>query len=120
MRTTLLRAVIVGAALALVSISNVASAAGVKKITLKAKKYDWIPASIQVKVGQPVELTLVSLDVPHAISSQDLGIPSTHFKKNQPAKVTFTPAETGTFRFKCSKYCGGGHKRMLGQIVVVP
>lgn len=119
MRTTWLRAAIAGAVLAL-SIGGNAEAAEVRKITLKANKYDWIPASIQVKVGQPVELTLVSLDVPHAISSQQLGIPSTHFKKNQPAKVTFTPGEAGTFKFKCSKYCGSGHKKMVGQIVVVP
>ncbi len=92
----------------------------VRKITLQAKKYDWIPASLQLKVGQPVELTLISLDVPHGISSRELGIPPTNFKKDQPAKIVFTPTETGTFRFKCSKYCGGGHRRMLGQVVVVP
>ena len=120
MRTTWLRALIAGASLAWLAIPTLASASEVRKITLKANKYDWIPASIQVKVGQTVELTLVSLDVPHAIASQQLGIPSTHFKKNQPAKVTFTPTETGTFRFKCSKYCGSGHKKMVGQIVVVP
>ena len=119
MRKTWLRAALAVAVLALSAVSG-ASAVAVKKITLKANKYDWIPATIQVKVGQPVELTLISLDVPHAISSQQLGIPSTHFKKNQPGKVVFTPAEVGTFRFKCSKYCGSGHKKMVGQIVVVP
>ena len=115
-----LRTVIAIASLALVSVSNVASAVTVKKFTLQAKKFEWIPASIQVKVGQPVELTLISLDVPHGISSRDLGIPPTTFKKDQPATVAFTPTETGTFSFKCSKYCGGRHKRMTGQIVVVP
>lgn len=120
MRKTSLLVVIVGAALALASVPGVASGAAVKKITLQAKKFDWIPASIQVKVGQPVELTLVSLDVPHGISSRDLNIPPTTFKKDQPAKVTFTPTEAGTFSFKCSKYCGSKHKKMLGQIIVVP
>ncbi|HXU29051.1 MAG TPA: cupredoxin domain-containing protein [Thermoanaerobaculia bacterium] len=120
MSKTLIRAVIAGAALVLVSASNVASAAPVKKVTLQAKKFDWIPASIEVKVGQPVELTLISLDVPHGISSRDLNIPPTTFKKDQPAKVTFTPTETGTFSFKCSKYCGSKHRKMTGQIVVVP
>ncbi|HEV7669802.1 MAG TPA: cupredoxin domain-containing protein [Thermoanaerobaculia bacterium] len=120
MRERLFRVVIVVAALALGSVSSVSAAPQVRKITLKAKKYEWIPASIQVKVGQPVELTLISLDVLHGLSSRELNIPPTNFKKNQPAKINFTPTETGTFRFKCSKYCGGGHKRMLGEIVVVP
>jgi cytochrome c oxidase subunit 2 len=115
-----LRAVIAVAALALVSVASVASGVVVRKITLQAKKFEWIPASIQVKVGQPVELTLVSLDVAHGLSSRELNIPPTTFRKNQPAKVTFTPTETGTFSFKCSKYCGNAHRRMLGQIVVVP
>jgi cytochrome c oxidase subunit 2 len=115
-----LRTVIVGAALALVSVASVASGAEVKKFTLQAKKFEWIPASIQVKVGQPVELTLVSLDVPHGISSRDLNISPTIFRKNQPATVTFTPTEPGTFSFKCSKYCGTSHKKMTGQVVVVP
>ena len=106
MRMTLLMRTVIAVALALVSASNVASAAEVKKVTLQAKKFEWIPASIQVKVGQPVELTLISLDVPHGISSRDLNIPPTTFKKDQPAKVTFTPTEPGTFSFKCSKYCG--------------
>ncbi len=108
------------AALALLSLPSAAPAAEARKITLQAKKYEWIPASIQVKVGQPVELTLISLDVDHGISSREAGIPPTNFKKGKPVTVTFVPAETGTFRFKCSKYCGGGHRKMLGQIVVVP
>jgi cytochrome c oxidase subunit 2 len=116
----LLRTVIVVASLALVSVASVASAAVVRKVTLQAKKFEWIPASIEVKVGQPVELTLVTLDVPHGISSRDLNIPPTTFRKGQPATVTFTPTEPGTFSFKCSKYCGNSHRKMTGQIVVVP
>ncbi len=118
MQKTSFRAVIALAALALVAVS--AAAVEPRKITLQAKKFDWIPASIRVKVGQPVELTLISLDVPHGISSRELGIPATTFKKDQPAKVLFTPTEVGTFRFKCSKYCGSAHRKMLGEIVVVP
>ncbi|MEP7013791.1 MAG: cupredoxin domain-containing protein, partial [Acidobacteriota bacterium] len=83
-------------------------------------KFEWIPASIEVKVGQPVELTLISLDVPHGISSRDLNIPPITFRKNQPATITFTPTAPGTFSFKCSKYCGNSHKKMTGQVVVVP
>jgi len=91
-----------------------------RKITLQAKKYDWLPATVQIKVGETVELTLESLDVPHGLLCRELGIPATTFEKGKPAKVTFTAQEPGSFRFKCSKYCGSKHREMIGSIVVVP
>ena len=34
--------------------------------------------------------------------------------------VSFTPDKPGTYEFKCARFCGMGHGRMKGEIVVGP
>ena len=52
--------------------------------------------------------------------SKDLGLEKVVFSKDQSATVKFTPSKAGTFRFKCAKFCGMGHGKMKGEIVVTP
>jgi len=111
---------IAGAALWLAVAIGAAAQKPPRKITLQAKKFEWVPAIVQVRAGETVELTLESLDVPHGLICRELSIPATTFEKGKPAKVIFTAEEPGTFRFKCSKYCGSAHHKMTGSIVVVP
>ncbi len=91
-----------------------------RKITVTAKKFEWSPAKIEVKVGETIELILESEDVKHGFSCKDLGIQKVKFKTGEPATVTFTPDKPGTYRFKCAHFCGKGHRRMRGEIVVLP
>jgi cytochrome c oxidase subunit II len=90
-----------------------------QKITVKAKKYEFDPATIEVKVNQPVEITFESEDTKHGFEQKDLGIEKVVFDKDAPQTVKFTPTKTGTYQFKCAKFCGMGHSGMKGQIVVV-
>jgi len=39
-------------------------------------------------------------------------------KKGEPSIIEFTPDKAGTFPFKCSIFCGMGHRGMKGTIVV--
>jgi cytochrome c oxidase subunit II len=91
----------------------------VHHITLQARQFEWSPAEVQAKVGETVELTLESLDEEHGFESAQLQIRRITFKKGEPAKVTFKAEKAGTYGFKCGHYCGSGHRRMRGQIVVV-
>lgn len=88
----------------------------VKEFTVTAKKFDFSPASINVKEGDTVKLTINSLDVPHGFAIDELGI-----KKDLPVgstTVEFTATKKGTFRFYCSLFCGSGHREMEGKLVV--
>ena len=88
----------------------------VKEFTMTAKKFEFSPASITVKEGDKVKLTINSLDVPHGFSIDELDI-----KKDLPVGTTtveFTASKKGTFRFYCSLFCGTGHKEMEGQLIV--
>jgi cytochrome c oxidase subunit 2 len=91
-----------------------------QKITVTAKKYEFSPAKIEVKVGQPVELTFQSEDTKHGFECKELGIEKVVFDKDKPETVTFTPEKPGTYEFKCAKFCGMGHGKMKGSIVVSP
>ena len=91
-----------------------------RKIEVTAKKYEFDMSRIEAKVGETVELTLNSLDTKHGFECKDLGIKKVTFEQGKPATVTFTAAKAGTYEFKCANFCGMGHGRMKGQIVVVP
>jgi len=89
-----------------------------QKITVTAKKYEFAPSTIEVKAGQPVEITFQSEDTKHGFECKALGIEKVVFEKDKPETVTCTPEKPGTYEFKCAKFCGMGHSKMKGQIVV--
>ena len=89
-----------------------------RKIDLTAKKFAFSPSRIEVKAGETVELDLNSIDTKHGFECKELGIKKLTFEKNKPATVTFTATTPGVFEFKCANFCGFGHGKMKGQIVV--
>ena len=91
-----------------------------RKIEITAKKFEFSPKRIEVKVGEAIELTANSADTKHGFECKELGIKKVTFEKEKPATITFTASQPGTYEFKCTHFCGLGHGKMKGQIVVVP
>ena len=91
-----------------------------RKVEITAKKYEFDVPRIEVKVGETIELTLTSVDTKHGFECKDLGIKKVTFENGKPASVTFTATTAGTYEFKCANFCGMGHGRMKGQIIVSP
>lgn len=89
-----------------------------RKITVTAKKYEFSPSRIELKVGEPVEILFQSEDTKHGFSCKELGLEKVVFTKEEPQTVRFTPDKPGTYPFKCAKFCGLGHGKMKGEIVV--
>jgi cytochrome c oxidase subunit II len=108
--------------LLLLALTGIASAVAgqTRKIEVVAHKFAFEPSRIEVKVGEPVEITFRSQDTKHGFTSKQLGIEKVVFSKDEPATVTFTPKTAGTYPFKCAKFCGLGHGKMKGEIVVTP
>ena len=92
-------------------------AAPVHEIQMTAKKYKFDPSTITVKKGERVRLIITALDHDHGIKIEAYGI-NQLLKKGDPATVEFTADKAGVFPFRCSKYCGFGHGRMKGKIIV--
>ena len=90
------------------------------QITITAQKYQFEPARIEVKSGEPVVITLVSEDGKHGFICKGLKLHNDPFKEGHPGKITFTAGAPGTYEFKCDHLCGTGHHRMKGEIVVLP
>jgi cytochrome c oxidase subunit 2 len=113
-----------GAAVLLVAAALVASgqqapgASEPRKITVTAKKYEFNPSKIELKVGEPVEITFEAQDTTHGFTCKELGVAKVVFEKGKTETVKITPEKPGTYEFKCAKFCGFGHGKMKGQIVV--
>jgi cytochrome c oxidase subunit 2 len=88
-----------------------------KVIRITAKKFEFSPAKITVKVGKPIVLEFVSLDRKHGVNSTELGIRA-DIKPGKPIRIRLVPAKTGTFEYHCDVFCGDGHEEMSGTIVV--
>ncbi len=87
------------------------------EIQMTARKYEFTPSTIHAKAGQPVELIITAVDHEHGFKIDALHI-NKKLPKGQPVTVEFTPTEAGTFPFECSHFCGLGHGKMKGELIV--
>jgi cytochrome c oxidase subunit 2 len=74
---------------------------------------------LRVPVGQPIELVMTSRDVIHSFF-----VPSFRLKQDVvPGRMTtlwFRSDKPGEYDLLCAEFCGAGHSRMRGRILVVP
>ena len=88
-----------------------------QEIKITAKRFQYSPNAIEVKMGIPVRLILTSLDTTHGFSLPDFKVEKTIAPGKQTI-VEFTPDKIGEFHFHCSVYCGSGHGGMHGKLIV--
>ncbi|MBO1325523.1 cytochrome c oxidase subunit II [Acetobacter sp. TBRC 12305] len=74
--------------------------------------------ALHVPLGRPVQLLLTSEDVIH-----DFSIPALRIKHDvlprRYQSLWFTATQVGAFRFYCTQFCGIGHSRMTGTLIVL-
>ncbi len=92
---------------------------GAQVIQVTAKKFEFSPAVIELKVGVPVVLEVTSLDRKHGFALPDFKIDE-QVEAGGVTRIRFVPDHPGTFAFHCSVFCGSGHEDMGGTIVVKP
>ncbi len=86
-------------------------------VQVTAKKFEYSPNVITVKKGVPVVLEFTSLDRVHGFNCPALGI-RTDINPGKVNRLEFTPQKVGTFDFHCDNFCGTGHDKMTGKLVV--
>ena len=91
--------------------------AGVHEFKMTARKYQFDPNTLTVRKGEKVRLVITALDRDHGFKLEAFGI-NQKLIKGDPTTIEFTADKAGTFPFQCSEFCGLGHGRMKGKLVV--
>jgi len=87
-------------------------------IPITARKFEYEPAELTLKLNEPVLFQLKSADVVMGFSVPDFGVRGTIIP-GQVTEVAMTPTKTGEFIFLCDVFCGTGHENMEGTMRVV-
>lgn len=91
----------------------------VKTIDVAASRFQFEPATITVTQGERVRLRLHSRDRTHAFAIKAFRVKTLIPKAGDVVTVEFVADKAGSFDFTCAEYCGAGHARMKGRLVVV-
>lgn len=91
----------------------------VREIRMTVRKYEYQPNVVRVKQGERLRILLTALDRKHGFQIKELGI-KTDVEKGKETVVEFVAAQSGEFQFKCSVFCGLGHGRVKGRLIVEP
>ena len=92
--------------------------APVKEIEVSAKKYEFTPAEIEVPLNTLLRLHLKATDKEHGFELKSVKESCVKFKPGAPVTVEFYADKAGEFEFNCCKFCGTGHGKMKGKIIV--
>jgi cytochrome c oxidase subunit 2 len=89
----------------------------VQEVHVMAHRYSFSPEELTVKAGVPVRLLVSSDDTDHGISIPELAIEQA-VTRGRVTTIEFTPNTPGRYEFSCAVYCGPGHDRMHGVLIV--
>ena len=87
-------------------------------IKVVARKFEFTPAEIALKKGEPVTLELTTEDVTMGFAAKDFNV-DVEIAPGKVTAVRLVPDREGTFDFVCDVFCGDGHEDMGGRIRVV-
>lgn len=105
----------------------------VQVIDLSAKKFEFTPAEIRVKQGAHVQIKLHPTDREHGLKLKTqaegaekgapaglriIGPEEIKVRENQEGVLEFVAEKPGTYEFACAKFCGFGHGKMKGKLIV--
>ena len=91
----------------------------VRTVEVTAGEYKFEPAVVEVTEGERVVLKARTTDgKKHGLAIKELGVKTALPKTGEVVSIEFTAGAPGTYTIACSVYCGGGHSRMKGRLVV--
>lgn len=83
---------------------------------LVARMWSWYPV-LKLRRGETYRVHLSSLDLQHGFSLQPLNM-NFQVLPGYDHVLTLTPTSTGEFTIVCNEFCGVGHDKMVGKILV--
>lgn len=85
---------------------------------MTAKKYEFSPSTVEVSAGTKIIFKIKALDRSHGFEIEGVKDSCVKIKKGETATVEYLAEKPGTVEFRCCSYCGFGHGRMKGKIVI--
>lgn|SRR5262245_16449990 len=101
-----------------VALQALAADVPARTIEVTASRFSFEPAAIEVEEGQQVRLEIHSADGTHGFAIKEYGLKTKIPKGGEVVRVEFVATKPGSFEFACSEYCGSGHRRMKGTLLV--
>ena len=86
-------------------------------IAITAKRFEFSPKEITLRLGETVKLQLTTEDVTHGLFAKPLGIDAV-IAPGKTTEVVVTPKVAGRYTTICDHFCGAGHGGMKMTIVV--
>ena len=84
-----------------------------KEIVIEASEFKFSPATLTVKKGEPIKLTLKNVGkMPHDFVVDELGIRTKKIAGGDTDTIVFTPEQAGVFEY----YCSVGSHRAMGMV----
>ena len=99
--------------------SGVRAAQQPRVIAVTAKRFEFSPKEITLKLGETVTLQLTTEDGTHGFFAKPLGIDEV-IVPGKTTEVVVTPKAAGRYTTICDHFCGVGHGAMKMTIVVEP
>lgn len=86
-------------------------------VTVLARRFEIEPAEIAVAANRQLILQVAALDFPHGFAMPDFGI-RVDLVPGKSVELKLTPRTPGRFHYLCDNFCGEGHDRMSGILIV--
>jgi cytochrome c oxidase subunit 2 len=86
-------------------------------VSVVARRFEIEPAEIAVAVNRPLVLRVATLDFPHGFTMPEFGI-RVDLIPGKTVELVLTPRMPGRFHYLCDNFCGEGHDKMSGILIV--
>jgi cytochrome c oxidase subunit 2 len=97
-----------------------APAPATRTFEVVASRWKFEPEVLEVDEGDRVVLRMRSADTAHGLAIKEFKVKKDLPDTGEEITVEFVATRVGTFKMECSEYCGKGHSKMRGRLVVRP
>jgi cytochrome c oxidase subunit 2 len=93
---------------------------GTRSFDVVASRFKFEPEVLEVDEGDRVVLRMRSSDTAHGLAIKEFKVKKDLPDTGEVITVEFVAAKAGNFKMECSEYCGKGHSKMRGRLIVRP